>query len=438
MLCRALVASTGLALLLAMLAACSGGGKTASLHPSPVPTSARGTATPTTPIAHQGESTAILDSANYYLRGMSLDQKLGQMMLIETVWTGYNTDVDNMVRGMHAGAMIVYKQNMQTTNPNGPQVLKSYLATIQAHADLPMLVTMDEEGGGVDRLGTYHFAPPLPAPQDTANTHDPQQAYDAGARAAQEMLPFGINTNLAPLADVRLTYGAVLWTRMYGTDPATVDTYAGAFLRGTQDNGVIATVKHWPGIGSVTSDPHTSLPVMNRTRDQLEATEWASFRGMLALDPGMVMVTHVLVPAVDPDMPATLSPKLVQGVLRDELGYQGVVMTDSLYMDGISARYNLGQAAVLSVEAGDDLLEGAYDTNTMRGMINALKSAIAGGQISQARIDQSVRRILALKVRFGLLPLHARGPQFAASLPLAGATTAPSPIADMPRSPIGG
>src|SRR5262249_21701475 len=163
------------------------------------------------------------------------------------------------------------------------------------------------------------------------------------------------------------------------------------------------------------SDPHTSLPVLNRTKDQLESTEWTSFRGMLALDPGMVMVTHVLVPAIDPTLPATLSPKLVQGVLRDELGYDGVVMTDSLYMDGISAGYNLGQAAVLSVEAGDDLLEGAYDTASMRGMINALKSAIAGGQISQARIDQSVRRILALKVRFGLLPLHARGPQLAAS-----------------------
>jgi beta-N-acetylhexosaminidase len=195
---------------------------------------------------------------------------------------------------------------------------------------------------------------------------------------------------------------------MYGSDPATVDRFAGAFLRGVQENGVIGTVKHWPGIGSITEDPHKTLPVMNRSKDQLESTEWASFRGMIALDPGMIMVTHVLVPSVDPDMPATLSPKLVQGVLRGELGYDGVVMTDSLYMDGIAVRYNLGQAAVLSILAGDDLLEGAYDTASMRFMINSIKDAMNSGQITQARIDQSVLRILSLKLRFGLLPLHTR------------------------------
>jgi beta-N-acetylhexosaminidase len=110
--------------------------------------------------------------------------------------------------------------------------------------------------------------------------------------------------------------------------------------------------------------------------------------------------------AIDPTLPATLSPKVVQGTLRDQLGYQGVVMTDSLYMKGISLQYNLGQAAVLSVMAGDDLLEGAFDSYSMRFMMDSIKGAMADGRISQARIDQSVRRILALKLRFGLLPLR--------------------------------
>ncbi|MGH2504864.1 MAG: glycoside hydrolase family 3 N-terminal domain-containing protein, partial [Ktedonobacterales bacterium] len=115
---------------------------------------------------------------------------------------------------------------------------------------------------------------------------------------------------------------------------------------------------------------------------------------------------HVLVNAIDPTMPATLSPKMVNGVLRGELGYSGVVMTDSLYMQGIAVRYTLPQAGVLAVIAGDDLLEGAFDTNSMAQMIDALKQAIGDGQISVARIDQSVRRILALKIRFGMLPLR--------------------------------
>jgi beta-N-acetylhexosaminidase len=345
-------------------------------------------------------------TVNWYLKRMSLDEKLGQLMLIETLYQSYSSDVDNMVRNLHAGAMIVYKQNMILDNPLGPPTLRRYLSDIQAHATIPLMVTMDEEGGGVDRLGLYGFAPPLPSPEDTARTGNPQNAYAAAARGAKQMLSFGINTNLAPLADVRLTDGSILSTRMYGSDPQMVTAYAGAFLRGAQDNGVIGTLKHWPGIGSITSDPHQTLPVMNRSLSQLQATEFNSFRALLPLRPGMVMVTHVLVPSIDPTLPATLSPKVVQGVLRDQFGYQGVVMTDSLYMMGISLQYNLGQAAVLSVMAGDDLLEGSFDSYSMRFMMDSIKGAMADGRISQARIDQSVRRILALKIRFGLLPLR--------------------------------
>jgi beta-N-acetylhexosaminidase len=171
-----------------------------------------------------------------------------------------------------------------------------------------------------------------------------------------------------------------------------------------QQQRVIGCLKHWPGIGGVVDDPHETLPTITASRATLEATEFAPFRNLLALNPGMFMVTHVLVPALDPTLPATLSPTLVQGVLRGELGYDGVVMTDSLYMKGISLHYSLGEAAVLSVIAGDDLLEGAWDAYSMREMLGALKAAIAAGRISPARIDQSVRRILRLKQRYGLLP----------------------------------
>ncbi len=173
-----------------------------------------------------------------------------------------------------------------------------------------------------------------------------------------------------------------------------------------QSHGVVATLKHWPGIGDVTLDPHLTLPTIDAPMSQLESQHFATFRALLAHNPGMIMVTHVLVNAVDPTMPATLSPKMVNGILRGELGYNGVVMTDSLYMQGIAERYSLPQAGVLAVLAGDDLLEGAYDTNSMQQMIAALKAAISSGQISVSRIDQSVQRILALKIRFGLLPLR--------------------------------
>jgi beta-N-acetylhexosaminidase len=244
----------------------------------------------------------------------------------------------------------------------------------------------------------------LPSAQWLGASGKPALATQYGEIAATEMLQEGINTDLAPVADVQ-SPGSIETTRLYSSNPAKVITYAGAYLNALQSNGVIGTLKHWPGIGTLTQDPHLTLPVMTDSLAQLQSNHFATFKALLADDPGMIMVTHVIVQAIDPTMPATLSPKLVNGVLRGQLGYNGVVMTDSLYMQGIAARYNLPEAAVLSIIAGDDLLEGAYNSYTMAAMIAAIKAAINQGRITVARIDQSVMRILELKIRFGLLPL---------------------------------
>lgn len=347
---------------------------------------------------HQADITA---TAQADLNGMTLDEKLGQMFLIETYYQTWTPDIANMVVQMHAGAVIIYAKNMKT-----PQQLHDYIASMQGHATIPMLISMDEEGGIVDRLGFNNFFPPLPSAAWLGSTSDPAKATAAGVQAANEMRQMGINTDLAPVVDVEGPNGSVETTRLYGNTPGLVTTFGGAYLNALQANGIVGTLKHWPGIGNVILDPHKTLPTITDSQAQLESQHYATFRALLADDPGMIMVTHVIVQAVDPTMPATLSPKMVNGVLRGELGYNGVVMTDSLYMQGIAVRYTLPQAAVLSVIAGDDLLEGAYDTNSMAGMIAALKAAIASGQISIARINQSVLRILKLKIRFGLLPLR--------------------------------
>jgi beta-N-acetylhexosaminidase len=345
-------------------------------------------------------------TVNWTLAHMSLDEKLGQLFLIESTYQTYYGDTDAMVTDMHAGAMIVYAQNMKD-----PAQLRTFLATIQAHATIPMMISMDEEGGGVDRLGSSNFAPSIPAAQDMANDST-GVIRSIGAREAAQMLSFGINTDLAPVADVQGAPDAIEWNRLFSDKPSTVERDAGAFLEGLQQNGVIGTLKHWPGIGSIVADPHKTLPTMNRSKDQLASTDFATFKALLADDPGMIMVTHVIVPAYDTQYPATLSPTLVDGILRGQLGYNGVVMTDSLYMSAIADTYTLSQAGVLAIIAGDDLLEGAYDSYSMRAMIGAIKTAISSGRITQARINQSVRRILSLKARFGLLPLLqiTRGP----------------------------
>ena len=406
-------------------------GKSAT-HPTPTAMGATGTQTPdsvplvpaaiSAALAAQEHAALIQQTAAYDVSQMSLDEQIGQMFLIETYYKTYTPDIDNMVVGMHAGALIIYQKNMQD-----PAQVQAYVASIQAHAHIPLLVTMDEEGGLVDRLGFLHFDSPLPAAQDVGASGNAQNAYNEGTQAAQEMLKLGINTDLAPVADVRGSAGSIETTRLYSSDPTVVTQMAGAFLNGLQSHGVVGTLKHWPGIGGVILDPHKALPTITDSQTQLESTNFSTFRQLLAEHPGMIMVTHVLVNAIDPSMPATLSPKMVDGVLRGELGYQGVVMTDSLYMQGIALRYTLPQAGVLAIEAGDDLLEGAFDTTSMSGMIAAIHDAIAAGQITPARIAESAQRILALKIRFGLLPIRdsrllhngASGIGFADAAPLA-------------------
>jgi len=416
------------------LAGCSvslGGG--ASSHP-PTATVAP-TATPFTTSGPQPSSSAsanqvaqerqalIEQTAAYDTSQMTLDEKLGQLFLIETYYQTYTPDIDNMVVGMHAGALIIYGKNMQD-----PTQLKDYISSIQAHATIPLLVTMDEEGGVVDRLGFYKFFPPLPSAQQIGASGDPTNAYNEGAQAAQEMLQEGINTDLAPVVDVQGNPAAVEGTRLYGSDPNTVAQYAGAFLNGLQQNGVAGTLKHWPGIGSTAADPHLTLPTITHDKATLASVDFAPFRALLADNPAMIMVTHVIVPAYDPNMPATLSPIMVQDILRGQLGYNGVVMTDSLYMQGIAKNYTLPQAGVLAIEAGDDLLEGAFDTNSMSQMIQALKDAISSGAITVNRIDESVQRILAMKIRFGLLPLRlpSLGGQTGANGALTAGASAPA------------
>lgn len=431
-----------------LLASCTGGTPASTPGSAHVPRASSPTATATATLspkqaaaqaavaAHAYRERQIRATANWYLSRMSLDEKLGQMFLIETVWQGYNTDVDNMVAGMHAGAMIIYKQNMATSAQ-----LKSYIATIQAHAAIPLMVTIDEEGGGVDRLGDVGFFPPQDAALKVASSGNPNVARQEGATLANELKAMGINVDLAPVVDVWTTpTPAELYTRFYGSAPSVVEKYAGAFLQGLQQHGIAGTLKHWPGIGSTSQDPHDTLPTISHGKAELQATDFAPFQSLLADDPAMIMVTHVMVPAYDQQFPATFSPTLVDGVLRGQLGYQGVVMTDSLYMGGIKAFLHddnlyseLPKAAVLAIQAGDDLLEGAFDTTSMAAMVHALKAAVASGQISRSRIDESVRRILMLKARFGMLPLVA------GMRPPAGPAASAGPLAlasdaDVPRS----
>jgi beta-N-acetylhexosaminidase len=237
-----------------------------------------------------------------------------------------------------------------------------------------------------------------------AASGNPKVAYNQGAMAAQWMQQLGINTDLAPVVDVHTVNPPVLESRMFGSDPLTVASYAGAYLNGLQQNSVIGCLKHFPGLGAVTSDPHAGLPTVNRNLADLEKVDLAPYKLMIQkYHPAMIMSTDVLMPAIDPTLPSELSQKTINNLLRNQLGYDGVVITDGLYMQGISEKWTLSQSAVLSIIAGDDLVEGPYSASQVADVVAALKQAMQQGKLTQQRINQSVQRILLMKVQHGII-----------------------------------
>jgi beta-N-acetylhexosaminidase len=345
-----------------------------------------------------------LAKAQQIMAGMSLEQKLGQLILVEYLGNNYaNSGLQEMVEQQYVGGFMFQQVNGNFAAPdNVASNVYAFSQQATNDAKVPLMIATDQEGGLVNRLYVFHGY--LPSAETMAASGNPNYVLGQGAQAAKWMEQLGINTDLAPVVDVHTVDPPVLETRMFGNTPSTVETYAGAFLAGLQQNGVAGCLKHFPGLGAITSDPHAGLPTVNRSMAQLDAIDLAPYQMMIGKDqPAMIMTTDVLMPAIDPSLPAELSPKAIDGVLRGQLGYNGVVITDGLYMQGISDRWSLGQAAVLSILAGDDLIEGPYTPNLVASVINALEQAIQQGKLTLSRIDQSVERILLLKIRYGMI-----------------------------------
>jgi len=339
---------------------------------------------------------------NLIIKNMTLEQKIGQMMIIQFVGPTYSPDLSTMISQYNVGAVLIFAANGNIVDK---AQLKGLIRQMQNDSPLPLAIAIDQEGGTVDRLKSLDG--PRPSATAIGTTNDPHRALEAGIQDATDLSYYGINLNLAPVVDVNNVYNSQLYLRTYGNNPTIVTKMAGAYLQGLQQSGkVLGTLKHFPGLGDVATDPHVSVPYLSRTKSDLEAIDWAPYRSLIRQgNVYAVMVTHEIVRAIDSSKPSSLSKKVVTGILRDELGFQGVIMTDSLTMEGITAYYSPGQAAALAIEAGSDLLMGASTPAGVATMIEGIKQDINAGNIGIQRIDDSVRRILLLKYQMGLIQI---------------------------------
>jgi len=340
--------------------------------------------------------------ASMYLSRMTLDQKLGQLFMVQYWGYSYSSDLQKMIQDQYAGGVIMYAAQMNTF-----QQTKNDITRMQTKAWMPLLISTDEEGGYVERIMNI-YGHRLGA-LETYRTGNIENATKLGNSITHDLQALGINTDLAPDVDVPIVAGPDQYMRTWGYTPQSVIQWGGTYLRAVQSAGEIACLKHFPGLGAATTDAHTGLPVVKRTSDQLYATELAPFKYFVQSknkleNPGMIMSTDVLMPAIDSRMPAELSRTFITDILRNQFGYNGVVITDALYMLGIAKKWNLPQAVVLAIEAGNDMILGVRDSSELAASVAALKQALANGSLSMAQLDQSVARIIALKIQYHLWP----------------------------------
>ena len=327
---------------------------------------------------------------------LSLDDELGQMMLVQISGQNVTPDAVQMINAQGAGGVLFFGPNIGS----GDQI-RSLTAQLQQIAPIPLLMSIDQEGGTVNRLSNIVGARP-----SAASLTSPAQARQEGQSDATLLHTYGFNLNLAPVVDVG-TLNPELWSRTFGSSPDRVAAMAGAYLEGLQQSGLVTgCLKHYPGLGETATDPHVGMPVLRSSRADWESTNLAPYRTLLKSDDvRAILVSHEMIPAVDPNLPSSLSPAIVDGVLRHELGYNGVVITDSLYMGALNQHWSVSQAIVLAIIAGSDIVIGPYNAQMVQDAKAALKQAISDGTLTRARIDTSVQRILALKITMGLIPL---------------------------------
>ncbi len=328
---------------------------------------------------------------------MNLHQKIGQMLLFG--WQG-ETHAAALVDDFAVGGVIFMGRNV-----GPPEQTRATIAALQTWASdnglPPLFVAVDQEGGRVQRLGPPHYAA-RPSAREIGLTNDPAQARAAAYAIGEELRDLGFNWDFAPVLDVdNNPRNPVIGDRSYGSDPRLVAALGASAVLGFQDDaGILACGKHFPGHGDTETDSHHALPVVPHDRERLDAVELYPFRAALEMGLAAVMTSHILFPAYDQRLPATLSPRILTGLLRREMGFDGLIITDDLEMKGVAAGWGYAEAAVQAVLAGADILLCCHTQETQRAIRDALVHAVDTGRLTEARIDESLVRIAAAKARW--------------------------------------
>ncbi len=340
-----------------------------------------------------------VDPVAEMLAEMSLEEKIGQMMFAGISGTEMSDSTRDLINNYQVGGLIFYKNNIASTSQI--VTLQNEIRTANAGNKLPLLLGVDQEGGRISRLPNE--VRNLPTSLAIGTVNNPAYSYEIGTLLGKEVKAFGFNLNFAPVLDVNSNpNNPVIGDRSFGNNAEIVSRLGIETMKGMMDEDVIPVVKHFPGHGDTSVDSHLELPTVNKSLAELEKLELIPFKKAVENGADVVMAAHILLPKIDPDYPTSMSKVVLTDMLREQLGFNEVIITDDMTMGAIAENYSIDQAAVQSVKAGSDIILVAHGESNIAATIAALKAAVENGEIKEERINESVARIIRLKKKYNL------------------------------------
>jgi beta-N-acetylhexosaminidase len=339
------------------------------------------------------------DPIEQKLSKMTIDEKIGQLVM-----AGLDNYVNNkhskaLIKTFHVGGFILLEQNIK--NINQALVLINSLKETNSSNSIPLFLGIDEEGGRVTRMPSKFVK--LPANKAIGQVDNSSFSYKIGGILGQELKAFGLNVDFAPVLDINSNpKNPVIGDRSFGTNSTVVSKLGIQTMKGIQVRNIIPVIKHFPGHGDTSVDSHVGLPVVYNNMKRLNSFELVPFSRAIENGADMVMIAHILLPKIDPENPASFSKTIITEVLRNSLKFNGVVITDDMTMGAIAKNYNIGEAAVKSLNAGTDIILVCHDYVKEIEVLKAIKNSVSDGTLSVQAIDEKVYRVLRLKEKYKL------------------------------------
>lgn len=344
------------------------------------------------------EAVEAVDQENPIINEMTLKEKIGQMIFAGVKGTTFSQETKQLVSTDKVGGLIFYANNLKDVNE--ATTLLNAIKKESENEKFPPFLGVDQEGGRISRLPGLNK---LPTNKQIGKLNDPSYSYKIGNHLGEEMKAFGFNLDFAPVMDVNSNpKNPVIGDRSFGNDVDIVSELGIQTMKGIQSQNIISVIKHFPGHGDTAVDSHLELPIIEKSLKDLKKLELIPFQRAMEEGADVVMVAHILLPKIDATFPSSMSHEIITGILREQFQFDGVVMTDDMTMNAIIGHYEIGQAAVQAVKAGNDIVLIAHDYDNVLMAIEAIEKSVNDGEITEQRINESVRRIIALKEKYEL------------------------------------